>query len=398
MSTRNRIALVLLCTICLSSVLTGSAPARAAPPRWQRTTPPLPAVPAAPADAQSYLPLMATLPDPVEVIGSIGGPVQTLALSGTMAYIGEGSSLVILDISAPAAPVRVGQVALPGLARDIQIVGSRAYVAADQAGLLIFDISNPIRSILVGQKRNIPDMARSVYVVDHTAYVVTYRESSFIFAEEWALDILDVGGPGAIPVLGGYRDSNPLNPIRHVQVVGGLAYLTTSTGIEIIDVSDPKHATRLGDIPVTRITDVQVSDSLAYVTAHGSDQQQSMLHILDVGDPNSPVVVGSIALELDAQSVRVEHDLAYIGAATGLHIVDVGDPAQPQARGMVTTSSAAVQVRVVVDTNQIPSALAYAALGQTGGGTDRLRHDGHRVCDGRCGRSPSATAPGQLRA
>ena len=42
-----------------------------------------------------------------DFIGNIGGGVPTVAISGTLAYMGEGTQLTILNTSNPAAPARI---------------------------------------------------------------------------------------------------------------------------------------------------------------------------------------------------------------------------------------------------------------------------------------------------
>jgi len=58
------------------------------------------------------------------------------------AFIGSGCMFLVLDISNPEEPIEVASLLLPDLIRDIAIEGSFAFIANDQAGLLIVDISN----------------------------------------------------------------------------------------------------------------------------------------------------------------------------------------------------------------------------------------------------------------
>lgn len=52
----------------------------------------------------------------VELIGQIGGTTNAVAIQGSYAYVGVGPRLVILNIANPARPIVVGQtVPLPGI-------------------------------------------------------------------------------------------------------------------------------------------------------------------------------------------------------------------------------------------------------------------------------------------
>src|SRR4051812_18127157 len=52
---------------------------------------------------------------PVEFVNSLGGDITTSVISGTLAFVGEGYTLAVLDISNPAAPVRRWRMPIPGL-------------------------------------------------------------------------------------------------------------------------------------------------------------------------------------------------------------------------------------------------------------------------------------------
>src|SRR5665648_121135 len=73
-----------------------------------------------------------------EITGQIGGPSQGVAIQDNYAYIGVGTRLVVLDISNPANPIKVGNTAaLDDLVMDVAVGGTHAYVAAGEAGLQI---------------------------------------------------------------------------------------------------------------------------------------------------------------------------------------------------------------------------------------------------------------------
>ncbi|TKJ37420.1 MAG: hypothetical protein CEE38_07930 [Planctomycetes bacterium B3_Pla] len=76
-------------------------------------------------------------------------------ISGSMAYIASSmakgaSSLQIVDISDPSAPVQVGSYETPGVAQDVAVLGTLAFVADREAGLEVIDVSDPANPIGAG--------------------------------------------------------------------------------------------------------------------------------------------------------------------------------------------------------------------------------------------------------
>jgi len=79
----------------------------------------------------------------VEFVGATGGAVYDVFVQGNYAYLCAVGVLVILDISAPAHPTKVGYIALPDLAYGVHVSGSYAYVADGSSGLRVIDVSSP---------------------------------------------------------------------------------------------------------------------------------------------------------------------------------------------------------------------------------------------------------------
>jgi hypothetical protein len=87
------------------------------------------------------------------------------------AYVADDDEgLQIVDVSDPAAPALLGSYDTPGDARGVQVVNSTAYVADDDEGLQIVDVSDPAAPALLGAY-DTPGDARGVQVVDDLVYV-----------------------------------------------------------------------------------------------------------------------------------------------------------------------------------------------------------------------------------
>lgn len=79
------------------------------------------------------------------------GNAKGIAISGDHAYIADGKNgLVVMRIDGGNAPVPVGGLVLAGDSRAIEIRGSYAFIAAQDGGVHIVDISNPADPRLAG--------------------------------------------------------------------------------------------------------------------------------------------------------------------------------------------------------------------------------------------------------
>lgn len=101
----------------------------------------------------------------LELAGALGrGPIRALTVQEDWAYVGLGRTLEVLHFADPAQPQRTGSVALPhevldvavvrapftGEARSLRAVQAYAYVALGQGGLVVIDVSDPARPVVVG--------------------------------------------------------------------------------------------------------------------------------------------------------------------------------------------------------------------------------------------------------
>lgn len=107
----------------------------------------------------------------VELVGQIGGPAKAVATQGGYAYVVTGPLLVVVDVSDPANPTRVGSREMSmDNGRDVAVAGAYAYIAADRGGLRVLDVSDPANPVEVGFEEAATD-ARAVTVIDDYAYV-----------------------------------------------------------------------------------------------------------------------------------------------------------------------------------------------------------------------------------
>ena len=239
-----------------------------------------------------------------------------LEVVGTRAYLADGDAgLRIIDTADPAAPVLVGTFDPPGAVWGVQVVGNLAYLANAAAGLQVVDVSNPGAPVLVGTNGT-PNGASAVHVVDGIAYVVDFYAG---------LQVISVTNPAA-PVLLGGRDTPGV--AFAVQVVGNFAFVgDDSTGLMVMDVSNPAEPVLRQSMTVSGlVADLQVAGNLCFVT---SDQG---LTLFDVSKPTAPALKAFVPHPGGFYKVSVSGRHAFVGRRFngGLDVFDVGDPAAPR--------------------------------------------------------------------
>jgi len=261
----------------------------------------------------------------VELVGHIGGATNAVWVRGSYAFLGEGPSLSILDISDPSSPSRVGKTAPVSAptqshsdsvcVKEIVVKEDYAYLAAGGAGLVVVDISDPADPVLVGRLNR---SVRGVDVAGDYAYL----------ADAYGLGIIDISDPTAPTEIGSYH--NPGEGYDNVAIHRNYAHLVDGYGLHIVDVSDPTAPAEIGFYGSGWTQAVAVEDDYVYL-AHGRG-----LSIIDVSDPTAPTEMGFYGTSSWTDVVAVAGSYAYIiaGYPRQLLVLDVSDPAVPMELGL----------------------------------------------------------------
>jgi hypothetical protein len=305
----------------------------------------------------------------IEVLSNVGSNVTSVAVSGNYAYIGVGIRLVILDITTPTSPQYVGQTGnLSGSVLDIVIDGTYAYLACDEGGMDIVDISNPVNPFLVGnytpEGYAFERPIRGVAVSGDQAYVAADTKglrivdiadrahpSEINYVDPFPGIALKVSVSGENAYVAGFDPlwvitiTTPSAPVLAFQYVtpgyaygvavsGNYAYVADSSkGLSVVDVSNPLSPTLAGTFTkfystkLDNAEDIFLSGNRAYIV-----DREYGVWILDVTTPASPAYLGIIN-SFYIQDVAVSGNYAYLAENTGLGIVNIAAPATPTRVG-----------------------------------------------------------------
>ncbi len=157
-----------------------------------------------------------------------------------------------------------------------------------------------------------------------------------------------------------FNPGGALKGARHVVLAGTNAYVSTDTGVAVVDVSNPMEPKIATTIPMKGAGTVAVQFRYAFVV------HREGLAVVDITDPRRPAVKTNIPIA-DARDVYVARTYAYVAAGKqGLAIVDVENPEKPGAPRFFNAGGEmndAYSVRVGM-TNA--SLFAYVADGRNG--------------------------------
>ena len=250
----------------------------------------------------------------IELVTAIGGRAFGLAVQGNYACVGEGSSLLVMNISNPANPALFGRLPLPGKVMDIALFGQYAYVADADAGLQVVDISNPAAPVLKGYYLT-PGWANGIVILGGRVYL----------ADGAGLEILDLANPILPALLSSTNFNGNADDVALVVKPSGVfAYLSSGGTLAIVDVSQPLSPNLRGSTSIGSWTpSLAVSGDYVFAAASFGGMKT-----LDVSNPDAPVNLGDTPVNLPgisgivtALSVSATNGLIYAAGSSHFFIV-----------------------------------------------------------------------------
>lgn len=281
----------------------------------------------------------ATADSNVRFAGHVGGGSEAVYVTGSKAYVGEGPSLVILDITDPAKLIVLGKTAPgPGFITDVMVVGQYAYMVDSFGDLRIVDVTDPAQPRTVGLA-DTPGYSNGVYVLGALAFLANGFDG---------LRVVNVANPLAPSEVGAYDTPG----IAYgVVAVGNFAFVADgSSGLRIINVATPTTPSEAGfyDTP-DDARGLDVANNIAYV-ADGD----SGLQIINVTNPTAPTFLGAQDSPFYGLGAAAAGNLVYLAdGAEGLRVINVANPAAPSEVGFFKTEAYAYSVFAVGSTAYI---------------------------------------------
>ncbi|MCP4583373.1 MAG: hypothetical protein GY839_17330, partial [candidate division Zixibacteria bacterium] len=156
---------------------------------------------------------------------------------------------------------------------DVYIDGELAYLACDDDGLRIINVSNFDAIYDLGQY--VVEAAISITVDGNYAFLGTGQQGLYI------IDISDPENPSEV-----YNDSE-CDFINEIEIEGNTAFICHSGGVTILDISDIYQPQTLWDsVDISWANAIEIRDNIAYVGSHTPG-----LVVLDITDSSSPEIL-----------------------------------------------------------------------------------------------------------
>jgi hypothetical protein len=220
------------------------------------------------------------------------------------------AGLQVIDISNPAAPVRVGGYDTSGIATDVAVAGQYAYVADYLAGLQVIDVSNPAAPVPVGGYDTNGSCVDVVISGSH-AYLADYAAG---------LQVIGVTNPSTPSWVGGL---DTVGYARGLALLGHYALVADdSAGLAVVDIANPAAPLGVTELALSGVASgVTVSGPYAYVAAYAAG-----LQVINVLNPAAPSWAGGLDTNGHALSVAASGAYAYVAdGVDGLIILRVDD-------------------------------------------------------------------------
>ncbi|MBZ0265952.1 T9SS type A sorting domain-containing protein [bacterium] len=278
-----------------------------------------------------------------------------IQVQDTLAFVATNyDGLHIYSISDPANPVEISNINLPGIISSLILDSNIAYLSAEEFGVCIVDVSDPLNPELLTIFENetlydctIQDnlmfcaagwdgiIIRDISDPANPSYVSQTLIDEFCYRIDVDDDLLCVSGI-AYDLMFVIDISNPSSPIVHgnlgatsfivdIDVVGDYAYLCdTSAGLEVVDLSnldDPYIVTWVGDEYYAR--SLTIDGQIAYLATSPED-----FVIFDMSDPVNPLLVAGFTAEEPmsvAEIVAADNTASIAGFQNVLVTVDITD-------------------------------------------------------------------------
>jgi hypothetical protein len=234
------------------------------------------------------------------------------------------------------APGALSFVAIPGFANGVAVGGEFAYVAAGSAGMHVVALGADRRTPAIIATLNLNASANDITLAGNVAYLAT----------SGGLKVVDVTAPAAPRLLGTFAG---VGNAMGVKVRGTTAYVVAGGTLSIVSVANPGAMIQAGSIDLGGRgwnLDLDPTRNLAAVAMGGAG-----LKLVDVSNLSAPLLRGTAATG-DARGVALRGTTAIVADyANSMTSVDIADLAAPAILSRTEQSLGGLLTNVILAGN-----------------------------------------------
>jgi hypothetical protein len=252
------------------------------------------------------------------------GYYRYVEIVGDRAFVANSyRGLEILDIGGDVPRPVWAQTESKGYGAHIQ--GDRLYLASDDLGLHVFDITDRDSPRLVGHLATI-ERAWDVWVRDHYAFVADH---------DAGLIVVDISSPSDSREVGALSWGEDVAMAEIIDGAGDHVYVASGKhGLIVIDVSDPTEPEITFRYDPGRDSWGEAvlvqGDTLFLSMVDSVSKEENGLHVFGLRDPSTPELLGKLPVTDGVEGISVAREaLALANTTSGVVTIDVRSRTNP---------------------------------------------------------------------
>jgi hypothetical protein len=200
-------------------------------------------------------------------------------------------------------------------ASDIAISGNYAFVADDNYGMIVLDLTKSHQNNIINEYE----------VSSGCEHIKINGQYAYLGISERGIQVIDIGKPDTPRMVGQYQFPRELcGPIEAMHTDGNIIYLITRRyGLIIVDAGKPENPIMVGKIHIGYgCSDIDKVGNKIYLASNLDG-----IRVIDIKNASRPEFIGSYETR-GSESIVVKGNYAYMDWYEGLLIFDVTNPSK----------------------------------------------------------------------
>lgn len=256
-----------------------------------------------------------------------GGQSSGVAVYENIVYVADLSSyqVLVLDVSDPDNPEELNSLSFPDWVFDVVVVDDILYVCDRFDGIFVYSLANPEAPELLDHFDDPRLGIADTLVVDGSLAYVADQQNGLV--------ILDVSDPSSITDVAWFSTDGFPAGIEYDQGYVYLAMSSVQDGVVIVDVRDPLNPIYVDELITPSFAmDLIIEDGIAYIA-----DNLGGIAIADVRNPEQAELISSIHTGGRAWDLLLVERSLLVASYDLIVAFDVIDPDAPRLLGEIQT-------------------------------------------------------------